>query len=70
VEFYRTYAEAAGKGARKKALAESALSVSGNPGKASRKYAVPPTANWARLSAWRGIVEKVSVSVVQDGGAK
>jgi hypothetical protein len=70
VEFYQTYADAAKKGARNKALSETALSVSGNPGKASRRYVVPPTANWARLSAWHGIVEKVSVSVVQDGGAK
>ena len=56
--------------ARKKALAEPPLSVSGNPGKASRSYAVPPDANWARLSAWHGIVEKVSVAVVQDGGVR
>jgi hypothetical protein len=68
LEFYPSYVSAAGKNARSKALVEPPLSPSGNPGVKSRIYRVPAGKRWARVSAWHGIVKKISV--VEEGGVK
>ena len=68
LEFYSVYADAADKTARAKALVEPPLSPSGNPAIKSRVYRVPDGKRWARVSAWHGIVKKISV--VEEEGAK
>lgn len=69
LEFYRSYREAARKGARVGAFIEQPVTVSGNPGRASRRYRVPEGKRWARVSVWHGVARNISI-VAEEGGVK
>ena len=63
--FYRTYAEAAGKGKAVHRVVEPPLTTDGTHATASHEYRVPEGGRWARLSVWHGIAEKIEVREVR-----